>query len=83
MFKATVYVRMKKGLLDPQGKAIEGAFRSLGFTGVDSVSVGKLVEFNIKAKSRMEATHKINDMCKKLLANPTIEVASHDLEEIK
>jgi len=82
MFKATVYVRMKEGLLDPQGKAIEGAFGSLGFSGVGDVHVGKLIEFELAAKSKDEASKILIEMEKKLLANPVIEIASHDIKEI-
>jgi phosphoribosylformylglycinamidine synthase subunit PurS len=82
MFKAKVYIRMKQGLLDPQGKAIEGAFTSLGILGAEHVSVGRLIEFKLAAKSKDDADKKITDMCKKLLANPVIETFSYDLEEV-
>lgn len=82
MFGAKVYVRMKKGLLDPQGKTIGGALNSLGFSEVQEVKVGKLIEVKLKAKSKEEAGKRIEEMSKKLLANPVIEIFNYDIEEI-
>jgi phosphoribosylformylglycinamidine synthase subunit PurS len=81
MFIAKVYVRLKQGLLDPQGKAIEGALKSLGFTGIDDVKVGKLIDIKLSAKNKAEAEKKVGEACKKLLANPTMEIASYEIEE--
>jgi phosphoribosylformylglycinamidine synthase subunit PurS len=81
MFRAKVYIRLKKGLLDPQGKAIEGSLKALGVTGVEDIKVGKLIDIQIKAKDKAEAGKKVDIMCKKLLANPVIEVFSYDIEE--
>ena len=83
MFFAKVYIRLKKGLLDPQGKAIEASLHSLGYKSLSETTVGKLIEFKISAKNKEEAGTKIEEMCKKLLANPVIEVHSYDLEEVK
>ncbi len=83
MFKATVYVRMKKGLLDPQGTAIKGSLRSLDFNEITEVKVGKLIEVFLTSKNRDQAAKRIEEMSKKLLINPIIEVFSYDLEEIK
>jgi phosphoribosylformylglycinamidine synthase len=82
MFNAKVTVRLKKGLLDPQGTAIGGALRSLGYSQVKEVKVGKFIEVIIDAKNKAEAGKKVEEMCKKLLANPVIEVYSCDIEEI-
>jgi phosphoribosylformylglycinamidine synthase len=81
-FNAKVTVRLKKGLLDPQGTAIGGALRSLGYSQVKEVKVGKFIEVIIDAKNKAEAGKKVEEMCKKLLANPVIEVYSCDIEEI-
>ena len=81
-FNAKVTVRLKKGLLDPQGTAIGGALRSLGYSQVKEVKVGKFIEVIIEAKSKAEAGKKVEEMCRKLLANPVIEVYSYDIEEI-
>jgi phosphoribosylformylglycinamidine synthase len=82
MFNAKITIRQKKGLLDPQGVAIGGALRSLGFSQVQEVKVGKFIEVQMKAKNKAEAGKKAEEMCKKLLANPVIEVYSCEIEEI-
>ena len=81
MFNAKITVRMKKGLLDPQGTAIGGALKSLGYSQVKEVRVGKFIEVSLNAKSKAEAGKKVEEMCKKLLANPVIEVYSYVIEE--
>ena len=70
---ARVTVTLKNGVLDPQGKAIEGALKSLGVDGVDSVRQGKVFDIDLKGadKARAEAALKI--ACEKLLANTVIE----------
>lgn len=82
MFNAKVTVRLKKGLLDPQGTAIGGALKSLGYSQVKEVKVGKFIEISLDAKNKAEAGKKVEEMGKKLLANPVIEVFSHEIEEI-
>ena len=71
--KARVTVTLKNGVLDPQGKAIEGALKSLGVDGVGSVRQGKVFDIDLKGadKARAEAALKI--ACEKLLANTVIE----------
>jgi phosphoribosylformylglycinamidine synthase len=81
MFNAKVTVRLKKGLLDPQGTAIGGALKSLGYSQVKEVKVGKFIEIMLDAKNKAEAAKKTEEMCKKLLANPVIEVYSYEIEE--
>ena len=68
--KARVYVTLKSGVLDPQGKAIHHALESLGFSGVNDVRQGKFIELDL-ADGTPVAT--IEDMCRKLLANTVIE----------
>ena len=65
--KATVLVRPKEGILDPQGQAVERALPALGFDGVRNVHVGRLIELDVEDPSRLP------EMCEKLLANPLIE----------
>ena len=72
-FKARVTVTLKNGVLDPQGKAIEGALGSLGFEGVDSVRQGKIFDLELEAASNKAATEALETMCEKLLANTVIE----------
>lgn len=72
MTKARVTVTLKNGVLDPQGKAIEGGLASLGFEGVDSVRQGKVFDVELSG-SKKDAEKQLSDMCEKLLANTVIE----------
>jgi phosphoribosylformylglycinamidine synthase subunit PurS len=71
--KARVTVTLKTGVLDPQGKAIQHALSSLGFSGVEDVRQGKLIELELAASDRAAAQAEIEAMCEKLLANTVIE----------
>jgi phosphoribosylformylglycinamidine synthase subunit PurS len=68
--KARVFVTLKNGVLDPQGKAIHHALEGLGFSGVNDVRQGKLIELDLADGIEDSA---IEEMCKKLLANTVIE----------
>ena len=68
--KTRVYVTLKNGVLDPQGKAIHHALEGLGFSGVKDVRAGKLIELDL-AEGVSEA--EVEEMCRKLLANTVIE----------
>ena len=72
MTKARITVTLKNGVLDPQGKAIEGGLASLGFDGVGSVRQGKVFDIELEAPAK-EAEKNLADMCEKLLANTVIE----------
>jgi phosphoribosylformylglycinamidine synthase len=76
--KARVFVTLKNGVLDPQGKAIGRALGNLGFTGVDSVRQGKLIEIELAETDEAKARADLKDMCEKLLANTVIE--KYDIE---
>ncbi len=65
--KVRVLIRPKEGILDPQGQAVERALPALGFEGVESVHVGRLVELEVADPDR------VPEMCEQLLANPLIE----------
>jgi len=71
--KARITVTLKSGVLDPQGKAIEGALSGLGFSGAHGVRQGKVIEMNLGEIDETAARAKVEDMCKKLLANPVME----------
>jgi phosphoribosylformylglycinamidine synthase len=71
--KATVQVRLKDGVLDPQGAAIGRALNQLGFRGVAAVRQGKLIELELDHGDRARAAAEIRAMCEQLLANPVIE----------
>ena len=71
--KATIYISLKNGVLDPQGKAIENALGQLGFDGVDSVRQGKMIELELTDTDANQARGQLQEMCEKLLANTVIE----------
>jgi phosphoribosylformylglycinamidine synthase len=71
--KARVYVTLKSGVLDPQGKAIEGALKSLGVEGVSSVRQGKVFDIEVDATDRAKAEAALKAAADKLLANTVIE----------
>jgi phosphoribosylformylglycinamidine synthase PurS subunit len=70
--KATVLVRPKQGILDPQGEAVESALGHLGFS-VSEARVGKVVDLEVDASDPTEARAQVERMCEQLLANPLIE----------
>ncbi len=71
--KARVTVTLKAGVLDPQGKAIEGALKSLGVEGVASVRQGKVFDVEIETADRSNAEAALKNACERLLANTVIE----------
>ena len=71
--RARIKITLKKGVLDPQGKAIEGALHTLGFPEVEHVRQGKYIELDISDSDRTAARVSIEAMCQKLLANTVIE----------
>ncbi len=73
MIKARVTVTLKNGVLDPQGKAIEGALSSLGFDGVGHIRQGKVFDLQLDGTDRAKAESDLRAMCDKLLANTVIE----------
>jgi phosphoribosylformylglycinamidine synthase subunit PurS len=77
--KATVLVRPKPGILDPQGQAVQGSLRHLGFD-VGEARVGKLVDVELATDDRDEALAQLHRMCEQLLTNPLIESYAIELE---
>jgi phosphoribosylformylglycinamidine synthase len=71
--KAKVTITLKPGVLDPQGKAIEGALSGLGFSSASNVRQGKVIELKLDETNEAAARAKVEDMCRKLLANPVME----------
>ena len=71
--KAIINITLKSGVLDPQGKAIENALGQLGFTGVNGVRQGKLIEIDLSETDAAKVEASLTDMCVQLLANPVIE----------
>ncbi|MBI1619298.1 phosphoribosylformylglycinamidine synthase subunit PurS [Aquamicrobium zhengzhouense] len=73
MIKARVTVTLKNGVLDPQGKAIEGALGALGFDGVSGVRQGKVFDLELEGTDKAKAEAEVKAMCEQLLANTVIE----------
>jgi phosphoribosylformylglycinamidine synthase PurS subunit len=71
--KAVVHVYLKPGVLDVQGKAVEGALHGLGWGSVSDVRVGKTIEFDLAGTDKPAAEAEVKQMCEKLLANTVIE----------
>lgn len=78
--KAKVHVTLKNGVLDPQGKAIEGALGSLGFEGISGVRQGKFIELEVAETDPEKARDQVDAMCRQLLANTVIENYRIDIE---
>jgi len=72
-FGVDVIVQLKPGLLDPQGKAIEGALPSLGWDNVSDVRVGKFIRLSIEADDERSAGQQAEEMAERFLSNPVIE----------
>jgi phosphoribosylformylglycinamidine synthase subunit PurS len=71
--KVRVLVRLKPGILDPQGATVQRALAGLGFHDVSGLRVGKLIEIEVEAPTEARARERVDEMCKKLLANPLLE----------
>ena len=78
--KARVFITLKNGVLDPQGKAIERSLHTLGFPEVKDVRAGKYIELDMEGDSSAGAEARIREMCEKLLANPVIEDYRFEIE---
>ena len=70
---AEIYITLKRTVADPQGLTIKHALESLGYKDLADVRIGKLVIIKLNIKDNKRAEQRINEMCKKLLANPVIE----------
>ena len=77
--KARIRITLKNGVLDPQGKAIQGALGALGYNGVNDVRQGKYIEVEIAEKDEAKAKAEVERMCKDLLANTVIENYAYEL----
>jgi phosphoribosylformylglycinamidine synthase PurS subunit len=77
--KATVLVRPKTGILDPQGQAVERSLRQLGFS-VEGARIGRVIDLVVDAATVEEARSEAEQMCERLLANPLIESYEIDVE---
>ena len=81
MMLAKIHVTLKPGVNDPQGLAITGGLRSLGFAGVREVRAGRYLEVRLDAPDKPAAERQVDEMCHKLLANPVIESYRYEVVE--
>lgn len=81
MASARIYITLKKGILDPQGKTLLRALRSLGYEEVDDLRVGKYMEVNLSGGDSKRIQERLGEMCEKLLANPIIEDYRVEVED--
>ena len=79
--KARVFVRLKEGVLDPQGKTIQRSLQTLGYDEVSGVRLGKVFEVDLEATDVTRARERLDEMCRRLLANPVIEDFEVELSE--
>ncbi|MFQ5876557.1 MAG: phosphoribosylformylglycinamidine synthase subunit PurS [Acidobacteriota bacterium] len=79
--KARIYVTLKRGVLDPQGKTICTSLHQLGYREVTDVRVGKFMEITLGGLPRREAEQRLGSMCRKLLANTVIEDFRFEIQE--
>jgi len=77
--KAHIKITLKNGVLDPQGKAIEGAIKGLGISGVGDVRQGKYIEVELTESDPTKARALVEEMCKDLLANTVIENYTYEI----
>jgi phosphoribosylformylglycinamidine synthase len=75
-----VFVTPRKGILDPQGRAVESSLKSLGFRNVANVKIGKYIVLDVDAGSPADAREQVKRMCEQLLANPLIEDFSFEVD---
>lgn len=73
VMKAKVFVTLKKGVLDPQGKVVGEALASMGYSEVKDLRIGKFIEVELLASSKQEAEKRLIEMCEKLLTNTVVE----------
>ncbi|MBX3007930.1 MAG: phosphoribosylformylglycinamidine synthase subunit PurS [Melioribacteraceae bacterium] len=83
MFKATVIVKRRPKILDPQGKAVEQGAKHLGFTNVKKTRIGKYIEFFVETNDKDIAEKEVKEYSEKLLSNPIMEDFEYHLEELK
>jgi phosphoribosylformylglycinamidine synthase PurS subunit len=81
-FKAEIDVMPLKALLDPQGKAVTGSMKNLGLAEIQNVRIGKHITLEIEAPTKEVASGKVDEACKKLLANQIMEFYEFTLEQL-
>ncbi len=81
-YHARIYVTLRSSVLDPAGTAVESGLKQMGYSGVESVRIGKYIELKLKATDEAEAKQQLDEMCDRLLANPVIENYCFELTEL-
>lgn len=79
--QAKIYVTLKSGVLDPQGKAVMHSLETLGFNEAEDVRIGKYIVMKLKQMDKSKAETKVKEMCEKLLANTVIESYKFEIEQ--
>ncbi|TNE73649.1 phosphoribosylformylglycinamidine synthase subunit PurS [bacterium] len=82
MYKAKVYITLRKSILDPKGKATLHALHSLGYNSIQEARIGKYIELNVEAANEDEANQLVKEASEKLLANMVMEDFTFELEKI-
>jgi phosphoribosylformylglycinamidine synthase PurS subunit len=82
MFEARIHVTLKKSVLDPQGDTVRSALTSLGFQGVADCRIGKFMVVRLSEQDLTRAKTQVDEMCRKLLANPVIEEYVFQITEV-
>ncbi|PWB80095.1 MAG: phosphoribosylformylglycinamidine synthase [Candidatus Methylomirabilota bacterium] len=80
MLIAKIYVTLKPGVLDAQGDTVKSALETLGFEGLADVRVGKFMVLTLNSRTKEQATAHVEEMCRRLLANPVIEDYRFEIE---
>lgn len=80
-FKAEIDVMPLDALLDPQGKAVSGSMKNIGLETIDGVRIGRHIRLFVDAASKSDAEQKVDEACRKLLANQIMESYSYSVEE--
>lgn len=78
--KVELHITLKEAILDPQGKAIEGSLRRLGYNEIEEVRVGKFLQMKIDETDTEKAKKRVQEMCAKLLSNPIIENVKYEFK---
>jgi phosphoribosylformylglycinamidine synthase len=73
LFYATIFVKLKEGVLDPQGSTIKRALEDMGYKGIEEIRSGKVFEISLNSRNRKGTERVLEEICRKLLANPVIE----------
>lgn len=82
MLKAIVTVMLKKGIFDPQGRAVHNGLESIGFEDIKGVRVGKQIEIDLDIDDKAVAETKVHAMCDKMLTNPVVESYSFTIKDV-